>query len=223
MSNIKNINLGFSCPNGRDTLNPISKDKFHCANCSKEVVDFTAKTQQELEEILSSRPSNICGIFNPSQLSKRFVKYAAATALVGSSFLVTAQNQHIIKTDSVKESCESMEDVLVGEVVAESIMYHNYDYPVPIGGMEKFYKTLMDKVNYPDSLKVDGKTFVKVTINTTGKISSAEVIKGFNKYADEEALRALKSLNYPFKVAKNNGTPVESHLIIPVYFRKNNN
>lgn len=219
MSEIKNINLSFNCPKSKNTLNRLSKDKFHCSDCSKEVIDFTSKTQTELEEILKSKHSNTCGIFKPSQLSKRFVRYAAATALVGSSFFATAQGQQIIEADSVEEVCELMGDIVFGEVVDDTASY-NYYYPEPIGGMENFYEALMKQIKYPDSLKTDGRTFVKITVDTAGVITTVDIIKGFNKYADKESVRAIESLNYPFKPADNNGTPVESHLILPINFRR---
>lgn len=219
MTEIKNLNLSFNCPKSKDTLNSLSNDKFLCSDCSKEVIDFTAKTQSELEEILKTKHSNTCGVFKPSQLSKRFLKYAAATALVGSSFLATAQGQQIVEADSVEEVCELMGDIVFGEVVNDTTSY-NYYYPEPIGGIEKFYEALMKQIIYPDSLKTDGRTFVKITVDTVGSIKTVDIIKGFDKYADQESVRAIKSLNYPFKPADNNGTPVESHLIIPINFKR---
>lgn len=219
MSDIKNINLGFNCTKTKDSLNRTSNDRFHCSDCSKEVIDFTSKSKHELDEILKSKLSNTCGIFKPSQLSKRFMKYAATTALVGSSFLATAQGQHIIEPDTVEEVCALMTGIVLGEVVDDSTSY-NYYYPEPIGGMKKFYEVLMKQVSYPDSLEVDGRTFVKIIVNTTGNITTVEVIKGFDKYADKESVRAIKSLNYPFKPAENNGIPVESQLILPINFKR---
>ncbi len=219
MAEIKNVNLSFNCPQKKDTLSHLSKDKFHCSGCSKEVIDFTSKSQSELEEILKSKHSNTCGIFKPSQLSKKFLKYAAATALVGSSFLATAQGQQIVEADSVEEVYELMGVVLTGEVVDDTTSY-NYYYPEPIGGIEKFYEALMKQIRYPDSLKTDGRTFVKITVDTVGAITTVDIIKGFDPYADKESVRAIKSLNYPFKPADNNGTPVESNLIIPINFKK---
>lgn len=219
MSDITNINLSFNCPKTKDSLNRISKDKFHCSSCSKEVIDFTSKTENELKQILNSKLDRTCGIFKPSQLSRRFMRYAATTALVGSSFLATAQGQHIIEADTLEEACELMGDIVFGEVVDESTSF-NYYYPEPIGGMEKFYEALTKQVKYPDSLKTDGRTFVKITVDTTGNITTVEVIKGFDQYADKESVRAIESLNYPFKPADNNGIPVESHLILPINFSR---
>jgi hypothetical protein len=200
MSDIKNVNLGFNCPKTKDSLNRTTKDSFHCSNCSKEVIDT-------------------CGIFNQSQLSRTFLKYAAATALIGSSFLATAQGQHVIEADSVEEAYELIGDIVFGEVVDDTTSY-NYYYPEPIGGMAKFYEALMTQLKYPDSLKTDGRTFVKITVDTTGNITTVEVIKGFDEYADKESVRAIESLNYPFKTADNNGKPVESHLILPINFKR---
>jgi TonB family protein len=218
MPEIKNINLSFNCPNTKESLNE-ANGEFNCKNCSKQVIDFTNKTQSELLQILNSSNSKVCGIFKPSQLSRTFLKYAAATAIVGGSFFSAANGQHVIETDSVEHACELMGDIVFGEVVNDSGAMAFY-YPEPIGGMAQLYNTIMNEIRYPDQLKVDGRTFLQFTVDTTGQITTIKVVKGFNEIADNEAVRALNATNFPFKPANKNGIPVESQLIIPVNFKK---
>ncbi len=218
MPEIKNINLSFNCPNTKESLDK-ANGEYNCQNCSKQVIDFTNKTESELLRILTSSNSKVCGIFKPAQLSRSFLKYAAATAIIGGSFISTANGQHIIETDSVAQACELMGDIVFGEVVDDSGEMAFY-YAVPVGGMEKLYEALMREIRYPDSLNVDGRTFLQFMVDTTGQITTIKIVKGFNEIADNEAVRALKATNFPFKPADKNGSPVESQLIIPVNFKK---
>ncbi|UII18987.1 energy transducer TonB [Fulvivirga ligni] len=219
MSDIKNIKLSFSCPMTRGSMEKTSKG-YHCSSCSKQVVDFTNKSQTEFLNTLKASNSNVCGIFKSSQLNKTFVKSAAATTIVGASFVLSACGQHISKADSVEQACEIMEDIVVGEVVDDNSGASSYYNPEPIGGISKFYEALMANVNYPNSLKINGKVFISVTVDTLGRVSSVEVIKGYNDIADEEAVRAFKATNYPFKPANKDGKPIESQMIIPINFKR---
>lgn len=218
MPEIKNVNLSFNCPHSKESLNKINEE-YNCKSCSKQVIDFTNKTQSELLQVIQSSNSKVCGIFKPDQLSRTFLKYAAATAIVGGSFISTAHGQHTIKTDTIEQACELMGDIVFGEVEGDSGDWSFY-YPEPIGGMEKLYKALMQEIKYPDSLKVDGRTFLQFTVDTTGHITTIKVVKGFDKLADKEAVRALRATNFPFKPADKNGRPVESQLVIPINFRR---
>jgi|GEM_PF-3287627 len=210
MSNIKDINLGFSCPLDQSSLQK-ENGAFHCANCSRLVVDFTHKTQSELNHVLETADSKVCGVFKPDQLSKTFLKYAAMTALVGSSYMATAQGQYHIQTDSMEEVTTLMGEVVFGEVVG-------YHQPEPVGGMNQLYEALMQEVKYPDSLTTDGRTYLQFTVKTNGKIADVTVIKGFDPLADAEAVRAFKAINHPFKPATEGGEPIATKMVLPVAF-----
>src|SRR5687768_12257420 len=58
-----------------------------CGSCSKEVIDFTTLSDQEIKEyFLSSRSSKVCGRFNKEQLNRNI----GTTPAGNSSFLKAA-------------------------------------------------------------------------------------------------------------------------------------
>jgi TonB family protein len=218
MSDIKNVKLSFNCPKTRETLQETAEG-YNCSDCSKKVIDFTNKDQNELQQIIKSSDSHVCGIFKTSQLSQAFVKYAAATAIVGGSLMLPACGQHTPKADSA-EVFELTGFVDYGGFVDDTTKADSFTYPEPIGGTVKFYDALKFHLKYPESLKVEGRVFVKLTIDAKGKISNVEVVKGIDKLADDEAIRAVKATNFPFKPAESNGAPVEGSVVMPIIFKK---
>jgi hypothetical protein len=82
MSDIKNITLAFPC---HQQLTRNGGGEFYCNACAQTIVDFRCQSAGALAAALrqSSRP--VCGIFNSSQLSQQFVRYAAATAIAVSA------------------------------------------------------------------------------------------------------------------------------------------
>ncbi|HET8861214.1 energy transducer TonB [Marivirga sp.] len=218
MSDIKNVKLKISCPKSKESMDRTA-DGYNCSTCSKQVIDFTEKTNADFQRVMKSSDSTICGVFRPSQLSKTFLRYAAATAIASSSFILSAQAQHAVKSDSAEHVCKTVGDVLFGEV-AGGENEEDYYYPDPIDGMEKYYAALMKNVNYPDSSNWEGRTYLQLTVDTASNISAVKVLKGFNKQADEEAVRAVKATPFPFKPANKNGIPNASKLIIVINFQK---
>lgn len=58
------------CPVSTNHLIPKGNNCFHCKNCNKTVIDFTALSQHELEKQLEK---DVCGIFRTDQLDKKSV------------------------------------------------------------------------------------------------------------------------------------------------------
>ncbi|MCR9248904.1 MAG: energy transducer TonB [bacterium] len=218
MSEIKNVNLSFSCPKTKDSLDK-ENGEYSCSDCSKPVIDFTNKTEAQLLQVLNDSSSRVCGIFKPSQLSKTFLKYLAATAIAGSTIVSTAHGQDIIELDSLEQTCEVMGDIVFGEYVEEGEPTSIY-FPQPKGGIEKLYKALTNEIKYPDSLELDGRMFLQLTVDTLGQVTTIKVIKGFNEVAEKEAIRALRTIKFPFEPAEQNGAPIESKFVTTVTFKK---
>src|SRR6478609_5656360 len=113
MTRIKNVTLEFNCT---EKLN----DKLFCDKCSHSVVDFTTKTNDELQEEINKSLRPVCGIFKKSQLSDQFLKYAAAT-FVATSLTIPTLGQEIIKVDSLWQACEKMKaeevEIFLGVIV----------------------------------------------------------------------------------------------------------
>ena len=158
--------------------------------------------------------SLFCGMFKKSQLSDHFIKYAAATFFVSSAlaFQSIAQEKAKIDFDSTSNENVSEETApLIFGMIIET-------QAEPVGGIPKFMKTLSEEIKCPIGLKEKGRCFVAMLIDTSGHAHSFKIVKSFNKDADEEALRALIKLNYPWTPAKQRGKPLTSRFIVPIAF-----
>lgn len=212
MKKIKNITLEFSCMEQIDSFDKIEKG-FFCSKCSTAVIDFTNKSIHELHEEISKSTRPVCGLFKRSQLSEQFTRYAAATFIASSSLTIPTIAQ--VKVDSAWQASEHLEKEGESDTFFGSIM----EVPAaPRGGYKKFMQALAKEVKHPDSTTIKGKTFVQFTVDTTGRMTDIKVIKGFNERADQEAVRALKTLNYPFTPGRQNNKPVSMKMVIPIVF-----
>lgn len=55
------------CHENWNTFTPTRRGGF-CQSCSKEVIDFTQYTDEQVKDYFKSRPQNTCGRFRPNQL-----------------------------------------------------------------------------------------------------------------------------------------------------------
>ncbi len=203
MKKINNIALEFSCPERIG-------DNLFCTKCSHQLIDFTRKTEKELKDILKDSNGKICGLFKKSQLSDKFLKYAAATVIATSVY-----GQEPIKADSLAKRCEKVEaeneeDVIFGMIVETQA--------IPVGGYKVFFEKLASMIKYPDGLTTKGKVFIEFSIDTLGQMKDVRLVRGFNKLADNEALRVVTTINHPFEPGKQRGKPVKTRLVIPIIF-----
>lgn len=90
--------------------------------------------------------------------------------------------------------------------------------PSPIGGI----KGIQEKIVYPESAKragIEGRVYVKAFIDETGKVVSAEIIKGIGGGCDEAAIDAV--MKTKFNPGKQRGKPVKVQVTVPIVFRLN--
>lgn len=99
MGNDRKINMTFNCPLKREELQ-IKDGKYFCQHCAKQIFDFTDKSTDEIRKASLQAEQPICGIVKKSQvrnpikgLNSYSLKYAAASMLISSSLVVTAQEQ----------------------------------------------------------------------------------------------------------------------------------
>jgi len=211
MTKIKNVTIEFNCP---QTLGK----HLYCYKCSQGVTDFTNKTDKELIREIKNAKGSVCGLFKKSQLSGQFLRYAAAT-FIATSLAIPTFGQEVIKGDSLLKACEKIETENEEEVFLGIIVETQAE---PIGGYKKFFEAIAIKMNYPTGLKEKGKSFVEFTIDSVGQMKDVKLIKGFNELADNEAVRVLSTLNYPFNPGRQGGIPVKTRLVIPITFDPKN-
>jgi hypothetical protein len=70
------------CHENWNTFTPTHKGGF-CQSCSKEVIDFTQYTDEQVKDYFKSRPQNTCGRFRPNQLKTYMVIEPKATPRLG--------------------------------------------------------------------------------------------------------------------------------------------
>jgi TonB family protein len=207
MTKIKNVTIEFNCPES-------IADNLFCSKCSHQLIDFTKKTEREFKDILESSNGKVCGLFKKSQLSDRFLKYAAASVIATSVMTIPVFGQDPIRADSLLKACEKVEaeneDVIFGMVVETQA--------IPIGGYKVFFEKVASMVKYPDGLTTKGKVFIEFSIDTLGQMKDVRLIKGFNEFADKEALRVMSTINHPFEPGRQRGKPVRTRLVVPIIF-----
>lgn len=88
--------------------------------------------------------------------------------------------------------------------------------PAPVGGMEAIYK----HIQYPDIAKnagLEGKVYLLVYIDETGKVEDVKVLKGLGGGCDEAAIQGVKETK--FTPGKDKGAPVKVKLSLPITFK----
>jgi hypothetical protein len=60
------LNLSNPCSEKWETFSPTDRGAF-CSACSKEVLDFTSMSDQQIIDYFKTRPKNTCGKFRPDQ------------------------------------------------------------------------------------------------------------------------------------------------------------
>lgn len=88
------------------------------------------------------------------------------------------------------------------------------------GGEAGLLKFISDHTKYPDICRengIQGKVFVQFVIGADGIVTNVSVVKGVDKYLDEEALRVVSSLP-AWTPGKQRGKSVPVSYIIPIKF-----
>ncbi len=81
-------------------------------------------------------------------------------------------------------------------------------------GMRKFIK---ENLLYPKSGDcIQGKVYVRFTVDTMGNVKNCEVLKGLTKESEEEALRVVRMMT--FIPGELDGKPKEMKSVVPISF-----
>ncbi|MEQ8472784.1 MAG: TonB family protein [Marinoscillum sp.] len=88
------------------------------------------------------------------------------------------------------------------------------------GGNAGFLSHISKNIDYPSrarNLGITGKVFVQFVIDTDGKITEVEVVRGIGGGCDEEAVKAIE--NAPnWSPGKQRGRPVKVRMVVPINF-----
>jgi Gram-negative bacterial TonB protein C-terminal len=204
MPKIKSISLAFCC------TEKLSK-QLNCKTCSKTITDFRGKSLNFLRDELANSNQSVCGIFNRSQLNHNFLQYSAATLLVAGTLNLSFCSSELNDIRPTLKVNETEIDIPFTGLIVETMAE-------PIGGYEKFYRAIQSQTTFPAGLSENGRCFVEILINSTGEIGAVKLLKGFHPLADQEAVRVLTSMNFPFKPAEQGGKRVDQKIIVQLIF-----
>jgi len=114
--------------------------------------------------------------------------------------------------------CRTTDDFPTEETkgLADTVYTMAEEMPNLIGGMESLQKN----IHYPEEAKkagTQGKVFVSLTIDESGKVIQADIMKSVDKYLDAAALEAVSKIS--FTPAKKAGKPAKSRMLLPIDFK----
>ena len=107
------------------------------------------------------------------------------------------------------------------EPVIEVIFDVVEETPEFIGGINKLYEYLGNKINYPEQAKyfgIQGKVFVQFVVWKDGTIRDVKIVKGAHRLLDKEALRVINNMPN-WKPGKQRGKNVNARFTLPIKFR----
>lgn len=145
--------------------------------------------------------------------------------------IVIATKEEVEKPPVEIDFMDPFEDDLTDDIViyepeeekVEEIHDIVEQMPSPIGGMENFYKFLGKKMKYPKQARrmgIEGKVYLRFVIDTDGRMTDMEVVRGIGAGCDEEALRVM-GLAPSWNPGKQRGMPVKVRMIVPIFFKLN--
>ncbi len=137
--------------------------------------------------------------------------------------------EEIKKTEVSTETTEGPETVVFEEPVKEvvdngddnqiyTVVEQQPEFP---GGYEAMMKFIQKNMKYPPQARrmgTEGRVFVGFVVNTDGKITDVQTVKGISMDCDKEAARVVQMMP-PWKAGKQNGRPVRVRFVLPVNFK----
>ena len=93
--------------------------------------------------------------------------------------------------------------------------------PEFVGGTDSLYHFLAANIHYPEQAKKDGiqgRVFVRFTVEADGSVADAKVLRGIGGGCDEEALRVVQAMPR-WKPGTKDGRPVRVQYNLPIVFK----
>ena len=147
----------------------------------------------------------------------------ALTAMMFSSFATPCLAQ---VTESQIDGKATEEDVVfICEEADEDLTFITEEtQPEFPGGMQALMEYVKNELHYPKKCrkaKIEGRSFVKYTIEEDGRVTDIEISKSCgNKLLDKEAVRVIKKMPR-WMPGTQCGTPVPVKFVLPVRFNLN--
>lgn len=134
-----------------------------------------------------------------------------------------AQDSKLYRNESVDNPVNETTslDIHTNQSVTDTI-YNNIEImPEFPGGFSELMNFLTSNVNYPESAKtnnIEGRTFVSFVVEKDGSITDIEVLRGFDKDCDAEAVRVVSTMP-KWKPGVKDGETVRCRFTLPFTFK----
>lgn len=90
-----------------------------------------------------------------------------------------------------------------------------------VGGQEAMTSYLTKTMKVPkDKKTVEGTTYVRFTIDESGNVIDAKVLKGFDDKLDAIAVGAIKSMPKWIPALDKDNKSINSEIVLPIKFKK---
>lgn len=195
---------------------------YFCHGCQRELKDFSKNDDlSELKTMLDSG-QQVCGIFNRSQINRNFLKYAFSAIIITAISGCDDQNPQ----PETRGELSTLTVPVMGQVmdIAGDVEIVDFLdpilYPTPVGGYERFYQNIKEKLSFPTTLQVGGKVFVELVIDTQGNVIRCRSLKGISPEVDSLVSNELIDMNLKFYPGQSNGAPVEMAVVLPIVFNR---
>lgn len=150
-------------------------------------------------------------------------KTTAANMIIDGSGSI--ENRGIIKLEASKDAKVEIDNPQIsaqqkddGEDAVYTAVDNMPEFPGGDLGLRKF---IAKAIKYPEiavERSIQGRVFVKYTVNKDGSVSDAKIARGVDVSLDKEALRVIMSLP-KWKPGMQNGKAVRVSLMFPITFQ----
>jgi len=176
------------CGESWSAMKTTSTGKF-CNQCSKELIDFTTFSNDQITDYFLTTTARVCGRFTPNQLNRNLLEeqepsYAShlslpALVLAASSLLLspTSSAQVSSKTDVTIQKIADLGDTLIirGRLIEESSMEVVYFHDIQLlvkdsvtqnqkTDIDGYFHFTVPKKYFPIWIRVDGKNYWNDTL-----------------------------------------------------------
>lgn len=135
-------------------------------------------------------------------------------------FSISVTDRVIAQTDSEAKKVEKAQEPVTKSQKDEEIFTVVEEMPSFPGGKDAMFKFISTNIKYPESARkngVHGRVFISYVVEKDGKINDVEIIRGFDKECDAEALRVVKMMPN-WNPGKEKGKAVRTKFNLPIAF-----
>ena len=136
------------------------------------------------------------------------IRSLLASAFLSLSFPLMAQSaDHIsvVQTLPVFETCAHIQ----GDQNEQQVCFNRF-----------VMNHLMNELKWPEGLKENGKVYVELKFDATGRLAEVNSLRSYDDLAKEEALRAMRTLPDPIRPGTLGGVEAPVSMVVPVMFTR---